>query len=278
MLKTILSIFLIHAVFIINSQEKLTNKALEITDSLSKVKYIHQVAKMDNENYCDGFGSYSGEEELKMFLDAQYSNFILFKSQKDTLLVFDGKFCPGFETGVVNVYIIEDGNVSKYFSKTGTVAYIEDGFLTIHTYPCCAAILNVLSTYELKSAKPTGVNHVFFSIDDFSDVEKTRRKESLDQGIELTKAIELRWEDNIKDPFYPIPTCENNRTNKISTFGQSTTGFLVKYNEEKTWAFIKFKNQDALETFCPINFEKDFIESENYFVYGWVQTDDFVQK
>lgn len=281
MIKFLVSIISLFAFSHLNGQEKLTSKKVEISDSLTKLKYINQVFRMEEENYCDFYIGIEEEIEFKEFLESHYNNFFLIKSKEDTALIFDGKRCPGFESGQVIVYLNKDGKLVRHFSKSGKIASLGNKYLTIHTYPCCAMITNVISTFDIEKGVLKDSNHVFFSSyshSDFSDIEYFRRTKKSPQNIKLKKEVELRWIDNIEAPVYPVNACENNSTNKIGTFEKSTVGHLIKYNKEKTWALIQLYSANAKEMYCPLNFEKSLLESKEYYVYGWIKSEDLIIK
>lgn len=281
MIKILFSILTLIVFSQLNGQEKLASKNFEISDSLTKLKYIDQVFRMEDEDYCDFYIGIDEEIEFKEFLNSHYNNFILIKSKVDTVLIFEGKRCPGFESGEVIVYKIEEGKLFRHFSKSGKIAYLENKHVTIHTYPCCAMITNVLSKFDIENSVLVDSNHVFFSTfnhTDFSDIEHFRRTTKSNQKIKLKKEVELRWIDNTETPVHPVSACENNNTNKIGSFEKATVGSLIKYNKEKTWALIQLNSANAKEMYCPLNFEKTLLESKEYYVYGWIKLEDFIKK
>lgn len=281
MKKILFSIFILIFLPNLHGQEKLANKNFEINDSLTKLKYIDKVFRMEDEDYCDFYIGIDVENEFKEFLNSHYTNFILIKSRIDTVLIFEGKRCPGFESGEVIVYKAKEGELFRHLSKSGKIACLERKYLTIHTYPCCAMITNVLSKFDIEYGVLVDSSHVFFSTfnhTDFSDIEHFRRTTESRQKIKLKKELELRWIDNIDPPVHPVDACENNNTNKIGSFEKATVGYLIKYNNEKTWALIQFSSTSAKEMYCPLNFEKSLLESEEFYVYGWIKFEDFIEK
>lgn len=262
-------------------QEVFGDISIQIKDSLTKQSYIYKVFRMEEESYCDFYLGLDEKVEFQQFLDSHYNNFTLVKSKEDSVLIFDGKRCPGFTSGEVIVYKTEGNNFVRHFSKPGKIAFLENKNITIHSYPCCAMITNILSTYDLQKAHLVDSNHVFFSSykhTDYIDVECFRRSEKSKERVELNKEVNLRFIDDTEKPDFPINACQNDDTNIIGVFPKASKGYFVKYNKDKTWALIQLKSTNAKELFCPLNYEKSLLESNDFYVYGWIRLDDFVRK
>lgn len=279
MTKFVFITFFLFTVISVLAQKKIVSEDMLISDSLVKLNFIEKVF-FEDDTYCYGYEGIDEEKEYKEFISTYFEYFTLLKSKKNYFLVFDGKTCNGHESGSVLLYRITDDKVNKVLSKSGRVTAIDSKVIAIHDYPCCAMNTNVLNTYSIITGGLIGKSHVFFSyfeIHSTESIELFRRDQIPKTKVKLLVNSKLYWEDTVKGPMTPIPpsACENGNSNKICLLKESEIGYLIKYNEEGTWAFVQFMNTDAEETYCPVNFEKKLIESEEYFVYGWIKVSDF---
>lgn len=279
MIKLVFIAFFLFTALLVSAQKNILNEDLLVSDSLVKLKFIKKIFHFDD-SYCDGYEGINVDEEYDRFLSTYFENFTLIESKQNFFLVFDGRTCSGHESGIVVLYRFSDDEVIKVLLKSGRMTALETDEITIHTYPCCSMNTNVLNTYSLMNGELIGRSHVFFSyfeIHSTKTIERFRRNHIPKRKIKLLTDSKLYWDDTIKGPMIPTPpdACENGNSNKICLLRQSEIGHLIKYNDEGDWAFVQFENTDALEIYCPVNFEKKLIESDEYYVYGWIKTSDF---
>lgn len=273
-----IALFLFTAVSVF-AQKKILNEDLLVSDSLVKLKFITKIFHFDD-YYCDGYEGINVDEEFERFLSTYFENFTLIESKQNFYLVFNGRTCSGQESGSVVLYQISDDKVSKVLSKPGKLIAIDSEVIVIHSYPCCSMNTNLINTYSLINGKLIGKSHVFFSyfeLHSIKSIELFRREQIPKTRIKLLTNSNLYWDDTIKAPmdYGPPDACDNGNSNKICLLKEFEVGHLLKYNDQRTWAFVQFTNTNAEETYCPVNFEKKLIESDEYYLYGWIKTSDF---
>lgn len=268
-------VFLIPLLFsLISVVAQENQKDFIITDSLTKVKYIDYV--FIPENLICPPEQADRPTMFNEYLKKNYSNFSLVQtSTSDTLLYFNGKLCLGHSTGTVEAYKISKGKIQKIFSRPGKIVNIELEKVTVYTYPCCGTCSNIITTYSVLKNPIKDTSHVFFNnIHDFDAIEIYHKKNKKPNKITLNKDAGLRSAWN-KELLTNKNSCEQLNTNITNIFKKGTPGELVELNSQKDWALVKFFVKDAKEVFWPDEFEKSIIDTDNYYVYGWMKVADF---
>lgn len=250
--------------FIFGQDVKIFDNEIEL-DSISKVACLSKIFPLDN--FCV-FAEDEQEDTMKSFIEIHGDKFLFFEiAPSDTMVVFDGKLCGGYETGVVNVYKIENGQPTTLLSNPGKIADIEAEIVWIYTYPCCAAIVNVVKPYSLRTGKSVGGAHVFYDRHDAKTIVNSIEKDH--QQVELINDCEIRW-----SPFWndgPLtPFCEN-LDNVVGNFPKGREGKAVKVGWND-WILLQFDSVSIDEGVCLNDYRKKLIGIEDYFVYGWMKT------
>lgn len=245
-----------------------------IKDSLTKVKYIDYVFIPEN-LICPP----EQDERSEMFKEYLLMNFLNFtlthNYSSDTLLYFDGKLCPGHSTGTVEVYKISKGNVKKLFSRPGRIVNLGTKNVAVYTYPCCGTCSNIITNYSVLENPIKDTSHVYFkNASDFQVIEDYRKKNKKSSQITLKKDAELSifWSP---ESLGNQRSCEQLNSNITNIFSKGSKGELIDLNPEKDWALVKFFIKDAKEVFWPDEFEKSIIDTDNYYVYGWMRVENF---
>ncbi len=258
----------------LNAQENQFQKDFIINDSLVIVKYIEQIF-IPEQLACPPARA-EKSEMFREYLAQHYSKFILSKTlTQDSILYFNGKLCSGHSIGTVVVYRIHNGTVKKLFSKFGEIVDLDEENLVIYTYPCCGTRSNVITNYNISGKPKRDTSHVFFSTEDFQEVEYARKNKADQHKITLIKNSGIRSaaKDEVSQFYDP---CEKPNTNITNTFNKGVNGYLITINQEKDWALVRFFIKDAFENYCPITYEKEIIDTDDYFVYGWIKVQDFI--
>lgn len=250
---------------LVNSSFDWNNNIESLNDS-TKVQLVNQILKGKN-NYC--------EDNIPI------SNFHVLDIDKDgdQDIIFDGKACPGFESGQVDIYLNSKGSFIEVLGVSGTTLDfdLKNMELVIHQYPCCADRLNYIKYYSI-------IDNESISFRLNSKELFTGRGNEMGNHI-LPKTINenqkniliqdttiLRWSPNLTDKDV-LHTCSNGSTNIIASYPPNSEGHILSESADGTWLFVKMKNNISVKHSCINKRVKNKVKNFPYYTYGWIQKD-----
>jgi hypothetical protein len=155
-------------------------------------------------------------------------------------------------------------------SRSGEIAEIRGSEILIYTYPCCSAVINIITSFSLLTGERTGDSHVFYSREDFDAVFNSISKETKKE-IRLTEDSEIRFSASGTEERM-TPACDNNYSNIIGSINKGCTGQLIK-KSDNNWVLIRLDAMITSQGYCLREYYLKLIGSKKYILYGWIEMD-----
>jgi hypothetical protein len=209
-----------------------------------RMTYLRGILPLDS--YCVHY-EYDEEDGdiVEAFMQMHDPNFTFYANKHDTLAIFDAKLCGGHEAGKVNVYSFLNGIPSTRISRSGKISAINQDTIWMHTYPCCASFLNVITPFSLETGEQVGDAHVFYSRKDagwISPVKTTPKQHYI-----VREGTTLHFSPSLTDQAEVL---------------------------SNDWVLIRLDDMKTEEGFCLNEYYTRLIGRDTYILYAWIQAGD----
>jgi hypothetical protein len=191
-------------------------------------------------------------------------------NDKDFDIIYDGKTCPGFESGTVNIYLNDSGTYKQILNESGTIIradWKKNQFLiSIHDYPCCSGIQNTITNYEYdklnKRFNKTRID--FFASCQLYDKEHIPERINHPQNFSCVQdSVYMRWlsssarhcsNSNFDDKLYVV-------------LSKKSAGELLYISDDHQWGFVVVKYSKNIRVSGTDLPERS---STSIYLYGWI--------
>lgn len=229
--------------------------------------YFSQLLKM--EEFCLDMDE---GDSVQNFRQAHSDDFTFYRTKEnDTLALFNGYVCAGFESKTVIIFKMEKGKPTQLFWEWGYIPYQTKETIQFHHYPCCSSIINIVTTYALPSLAPIGKSHVVYCMPvTLPLLEKIRNTDLPKAHIIADCRLQL---NEMEIDSHDWIDCPDPMTNESFQLKSGLEVELIETNQEGM-SLIRIKNVKKDLLFCTSKYDEQLISGPNFHLLGWVESEN----